>query len=205
MYLPKAFEIENKVELFNFIEQWNFGHLVTTYEGELSVNQVPFVIDKNQNKLYGHLAIKNLQLALLEKAEDLIVTFSGVNCYISPSWYVSEEMVPTWNFEAVHIAGKAKLVDDSGLLTILQKLTKKHEQQFATPWTMDKLSDSKLSVMMKMIAGFEIDITSIKGKSKLSQNRSVEDRAGVISGLKTQKDGMSLIIANMMEENIDDP
>lgn len=56
--------------------------------------------------------------------------------------------------------------------------------------------------MMKAIVGFEIDISSIKGKSKLSQNRSVEDRAGVVSGLRNQNDSMSLIIANKMELNL---
>jgi transcriptional regulator len=201
MYIPKVFEIKNRVELFKFIEQWSFGNLVTTYGGELFVNHVPFVIDKSQNKLYGHLAIKNPQLALLEKADDLAVVFNGANCYISPSWYVSQEMVPTWNFETVHVSGKARLVDNNALLAILEKLTEKHERQFENLWKMDKLSDSKLSVMMKMIVGFEIDITSIEGKSKLSQNRSAEDRAGVISGLRTQNDSMSLSIADKMESN----
>ena len=157
---------------------------------------------KSQNKLYGHLAVKNPQIALLEKADDLAVIFSGVNSYISPSWYVTQEMVPTWNFEAVHVSGQARLVDDDRLLTILERLTEKHERQFENPWRMDKLSEPKLSVMMKMIVGFEIDISSIKGKSKLSQNRSTEDRMGVISGLRTQNDSMSRVIADKMELNL---
>lgn len=199
MYSPKVFEMNNKAELFEFIDQWNFGNLITTCNGELFVNHVPFVIDKSQNKLYGHLAINNPQVSMLEKADNLVVAFNGVNCYISPSWYVSQEMVPTWNFEAIHVAGKARLVDDKGLLTILEKLTEKHEEQFETPWTMDKVSDAKLSKMMKMIVGFEIEISSIKGKSKMSQNRSIEDRTGVISGLRGQRDNMSVIIADKME------
>lgn len=203
MYSPKVFEIENKAELFEFIEQWSFGNLVTTYEGELFVNHVPFIFDKSLNKLYGHLAFKNPQLSLLEKADDLAVIFSGVNSYISPSWYVSQEMVPTWNFETVHVSGRASLVDDDGLLIILEKLTEKHERQFENPWRMDKLSKSKLIAMMKMIVGFEIDIASIKGKSKLSQNRSIGDRRGVISGLRSQSGSMSRIIADKMESNID--
>lgn len=202
MYSPKVFEMDNKVELFAFIEQWSFGDLITTCDGELFVNHVPFILDQTSNKLYGHFAINNPQVKMIEKTHDLIVVFNGVNCYISPSWYVSQEMVPTWNFEAVHVSGKARLVDDERLLTILEKLTEKHEGQFEKPWTMDKVSDAKLSMMMKMIVGFEIDICSIKGKSKMSQNRSVEDRAGVISGLKNQTDSMSLLIADKMALNL---
>ena len=202
MYIPKVFEIENKTELFEFIEQWSFGELITTYNGELFVNSVPFVIDKEQNKLYGHLAVNNPQLSLLEKADDLAVIFNGANAYISPSWYVSQDMVPTWNFESVQVRGQAKQVSNDKLLVILEQLTEKHERQFEQPWKLDKVSEPILNRMMKMIAGFEIDIASIKGKFKLSQNRSVEDRVGVISGLRTQGNNMSLSVADKMALNL---
>jgi len=202
MYIPKAFEVDNKTELFEFIEQWSFGDLITTYKGELFVNAVPLVIDKEQNKLYGHLAVNNPQLSLLEKAEDLAVIFNGANAYISPSWYVSQEMVPTWNFESVQIKGRAKKVSKDRLLVILEQLTEKHERQFEQPWKLDKVSAPKFNAMVEMIAEFEIDISSIKGKSKLSQNRSVEDQVGVISGLRNQNESMSLSIADKMTLNL---
>jgi len=202
MYIPKAFEVDNKTELFEFIEQWSFGNLITTYKGEIFVNAVPLVIDKEQNKLYGHLAVSNPQLSLLEKAEDLAVIFNGANAYISPSWYVSQEMVPTWNFESVQIKGRAKKVSKDRLLVILEQLTEKHERQFEQPWKLDKVSAPKFNAMVEMIVGFEIDISSIKGKSKLSQNRSVEDRVGVISGLRNQNESMSLSIADKMTLNL---
>ncbi|MCF6250173.1 MAG: FMN-binding negative transcriptional regulator [Methylococcaceae bacterium] len=188
--------------MFEFIEQWSFGDLVTTSEGELFVNHVPFVIDKEMNKIYGHFAIKNPQLALLEKAADLLVIFKGAYTYISPNWYVSQEMVPTWNFESVQVRGKAKLVSDGKLLTILEQLSEKHERLFENLWSLNNISESKINTMMKMIVGFEIDILTIKGKSKLSQNRSVEDRAGVISGLRAQNASMASIIADKMESGI---
>jgi len=62
MYSPKTFKIEDETELFEFIEQWSFADLITTNEGELFVNHVPFVFDNSQNKLYGHLAVNNPQL-----------------------------------------------------------------------------------------------------------------------------------------------
>lgn len=204
MYIPKVFEIENKAELFAFIEQWSFGSLITTQKGELFVNQVPFVLDSSQNKLYGHLAVKNPQLALLEKADDLAIIFNGVNAYISPSWYISQEMVPTWNFESVQVSGRARILDKDELFTVLTKLTEKHESLFNKPWTMNKLSESRLNSMMKMITGFEIDISHIQGKSKLSQNRSIEDREAVVSGLRLQKDTMSQLVADKIASGLGD-
>jgi len=103
--------------------------------------------------------------------------------------------------EAVQVSGKAKLVDADDLLTILENLTDKHERQFEMPWKMDKVSEPKLN--MKMIVGFEIDLISIKGKSKLSQNRSLEDRKGIISRLRTQNESMANMIADKMELNIE--
>ena len=202
MYYPKVFKIEDEAELFGFIEQWSFADLITTNDGELFVNHVPFVFDRSQKKLYGHLAVNNPQLAFLEKADDLTVVFKGANTYISPSWYISQDMVPTWNFEAVHVSGKARLVDDTGLITILEKLTEKYEEPFENRWKMDKVSKSKLEIMLKMIVGFEIEIISINGKSKLSQNRSREDQLGVIAGLRNQNNSMSLSVADKMELNI---
>lgn len=202
MYSSKAFKIEDETELFEFIEQWSFADLITSNEGELFVNHVPFVFDQSQRKLYGHLAINNPQCTLLEKADDLAIVFKGANAYISPSWYVSQNRVPTWNFEAVHVSGKVRLLDNDGLMTLLEKLTEKHEAQFENGWKMDAVSKPKLDIMLKMIVGFEIEINSIQGKSKLSQNRSVEDRVGVISGLKNQNDNMSQLIADKMKSNI---
>ncbi len=202
MYIPKVFDIENKNELFKFIDQWSFGDLVTTCGGEILINHLPFIVDKNQAKLYGHFAVNNPQLALLEKADDLLIVFKGAHAYISPSWYVSQEMVPTWNFESVQVQGKASIVTNDKLLYILEQLTAKHESQFEFPWTIEQVSAPKLKAMMAMIVGFEIEIVSIQGKSKLSQNRSREDRTGVISGLKNQQEYMSTLIAEKMTSNL---
>ncbi len=106
--------------------------MITT-DGELFINHLPFIVDRKQNKLYGHFAVNNPQLSFLEKADDLIVVFNGANSYISPNWYVSQEMVPTWNFETVHVSGKARLVDNNELLIILETLTEKHERTFENP------------------------------------------------------------------------
>lgn len=202
MYLPKVFEQEQISELFEFIRQWSFAELITTFNKELFVNHVPFFVDEHQNKLYGHLAIKNPQVALLESADQLMVVFKGADSYISPAWYTSEQMVPTWNYEVVHVLGKATLIYDEPLMALLEKLTKKHEEQFESSWEINSLSENNLNRMMEMIVGFEIDILSIKGKTKLSQNRSREDRVAVVSGLRAKNDSMSEIIADKMELNI---
>ncbi len=84
----------------------------------------------------------------------------------------------------------------------MEKLAEKHEAKFENRWKMDAVSKPKLDMMLKMIVGFEIEISRIKGKSKLSQNRSIEDRVGIIAGLRDQRDGMALSIADKIELNL---
>ena len=128
------------------------------------------------------------------------MVFYGLHSYISPQWYESKGGVPTWNFETVQVKGKAHLVDNNGLITILEKLTAKHEKSFENPWTIEKLEPNRLEAMLKVITGFEINIEQIEGKKKFSQSRNANDRQGVINALKKQHDDMSFEMAAAMEE-----
>lgn len=201
MYVPKPFVFENREALLNCIDQWSFGELITCTAGKLMVNHVPLLLDKEQQVLYGHFAKQNPQWALLESADDIRIVFSGPYAYISPSWYVSKEMVPTWNFQSIQVTGKAKLLTSNELLTVIDCLSQKHEAQFENPWLISKVPEHKIQAMLKAIVGFKIEIKEIKGKSKLSQNRNHADQQGVIEGLRSQSDSMSHIIAELMAEN----
>lgn len=198
MYIPKPFKVEDKTALFEFVEKWSFGDLITTTQGAINISQVPFLIDQEQGVLYGHLAKQNGQLAELEVADDLTVIFKGPNAYISPTWYQSENMVPTWNFQSVQVRGKACLVGEKELLKIIDGLSQKREAQFDSPWTLDKVGESNLKAMMTVIVGFKISIDEIVGKFKLSQNRNKDDQLGVVTGLQCQSDEFSKLIADEM-------
>ena len=103
---------------------------------------------------------------------------------MSPDWYRSPNMVPTWNYAAVHAHGVPRPLDDAGLHETLVALSDDQEARLAKrPWTVDRMDDDLYARMRRAIVGFEMAITRIEGKWKMSQNRSPADRQGVREAL----------------------
>ena len=202
MYLPDVYKIENDKKIQAFIEANSFADLVTFHNGELLSNKVPLLFDKPNNCLYGHFGKSNPQLKHLLSSNEVLVIFSGPHAYISPQWYKSQNMVPTWNFQTLQLRGKPRLVNEEKLLTILEKLTAFHESGLDNPWTMKQLAEKPQSVMLQMIVGFEIDINTIQFKEKMSQNRSEQDQASVIEALKEQGGYEKDRVAQIMNDNL---
>jgi len=202
MYIPEPYKIKKATALLDFINKWNFADLITVNQGKLMSNKVPLLVDVEQNVLYGHFGRTNEQLQALESADDVMVIFSGLHSYISPQWYVSDGMVPTWNFETVQVKGKASLLDNDGLVMMLEKLTKKHEGNSDAPWSMAALDENRREKMLNAIVGFKIDVEHIEGKQKFSQNRSDDDRESVINALQ-QQDETAKAMAVIMQQQLD--
>jgi transcriptional regulator len=121
---------------------------------------------------------------------DVLAIFQGPNRYISPKWYPSKQehgrVVPTWNYLVVHGRGRITWHHDlNWLRKLLEALTDVHEDS-ELPWRVSDAPEDFVERMLSAIVGFEIRIADLKGMWKLSQNRSAEDRLGVIAGLKSQ-------------------
>ena len=178
MYIPKHFEITDQDEIFSFLEANAFGQLISNVNGKIFSTHLPLLLSKDKSKILGHLALKNPQHAELE-GQEVLITIEGAHDYISPSWYGSPG-VPTWNYQAVHIYGQCAVSNNSeDLLEIVNALTTKYEAAFKTPW----LPEYK-PAMLGAIVAFEVTISEIQCKYKLSQNRSSDDRVKVIEQLK---------------------
>jgi len=202
MHIRPHFEMLEQ-DCFEMLKKHSFGQLITYANDRITQTYVPFIIDQENRCLYGHIAKQNQHIEALQNADDLTVTFLGNDAYISPNWYVSVEQVPTWNYQAIEIKGMVTLLDDQNTLKVIDELSQFHESQFDDPWTMDKLSDKKLNAMLRAIVGFRIDITEIFGQSKLSQNKNIEDKKGVIKGLSSTQEQASHRIAKIMNEEIE--
>jgi len=199
MYRPNHFNFGEHKEQLEFIKQFSFGTLITCFNGKLEINQLPFILDESGQFLLAHCAKANLHWQHLEQAKDLRVCFDGPNAYISPNWYSdSTKNVPTWNFLSVQVTGKATLMKNEELIDLLDKLSQKHEAQFETPWTIDKLSSEQLGRMSKAIVGIKISINAIEGKAKLSQNKVGLEKQNIMNGLSQQKDTGSQAILEWM-------
>ena len=178
MYIPEHFRLKNRERILAFIEANAFGQLVSTVGGRLFSSHIPFTSGKQGKSLVCHVAKANPQWKGIENQE-VLATFQGPHGYISPSWYELPG-VPTWNYQAVHVYGRAKLITDTEKLrNIVNDLTEKYESSFQKPWK-PEYKESLLGA----IVGIEIDIDEIQGKYKLSQNRSQNERRQIIKRLE---------------------
>ena len=131
--------------------------------------------------------------------------FSGPHCYVSPPWYESENVVPTWNYVAVHACGRVQLIEDKGqFCAIVRRMTETYERSMPSPWSIAGEESRYEDRMLDQIVGFRIPIDSIEGKWKLNQNHPAERRQKVASQLRAQGDENSLAIASLIEEGLTD-
>ena len=181
MYLPSYFEESDRETLYGVIRANNFGLLITVVDGAPFVTHLPFLLEGD--RLVAHMARANPQWRSFGQGEALCV-FQGPHAYVSPRWYAGTRLVPTWNYVAVHVYGAPRIVEDPSAVRDQQaRLVAAHEAGAATPWTMDGLPESHLVGQLRAIVAFEMPIARIEGKFKLNQNRTAEDRAGVIDAL----------------------
>jgi transcriptional regulator len=203
VYLPPVFTEARPAMLAAHIEQHNFGLLVSGGMEGLVASHIPFVVDRDgeQLRLLGHLARPNPQVEDLARGGEVLAIFSGPHAYISPRWYASGPSVPTWNYVDVHAYGSVRLIEDSDWLRgLLRRLSERHEAGSPAPWRMQDLPETYLAGMLKGIVGFDIAVTRLEGKYKLSQNRPAADRPRVIAALEQQDDADSLALAQLMRE-----
>jgi transcriptional regulator len=187
LYVPKAFEVSD-VAMMDLVDAVGVGHVSTYAEGHISSSFVPLILDRENSLLRGHLSRGNPHWRSIVQESEALVSITGVDAYISPSFYPSKaidgEVVPTWNYELVQIRGSVQVLDIPAYVEdIVRALTDKQEASFSVPWSIDDAPREYLDKMLAAIVGFEIKITDVSGKRKLSQNRPDDDRVGVIAGL----------------------
>jgi transcriptional regulator len=130
-----------------------------------------------------------------ELADEVLAIFHGPHAYVSPTWYANHPSVPTWNYAVVHAHGKARLTDEAELHDIVTRLSAKYEAGRAKPWRLSDQPAAFVSGMLQNIVGFEIAVTRLEGKFKLSQNRPAEI-ARVIDALQAAGEGA---VADLMK------
>ncbi len=188
MYTPRHFANQELDELHALVEAHPLGALVTRIDGRLDATHVPCVLDREvgeRGRLRFHLARANPACAALGSVEEVLLIFAGPQCYVSPDWYYGADLVPTWNYAAVHAYGRASVLGDEALCRLLDDLSARHEAQLPKrPWNTEKLAPALYAKMRQAIVGFELPIAELQGKWKMSQNRRPEDRDGVIVELE---------------------
>jgi transcriptional regulator len=206
MYVPKHFAETDPDALNGCIRASNFASLVMSKDGIPLGTHLPLYLDADKGAhgtLLGHLARANDHWQLFDGETPALAIFTGINAYIGPNWYKSENTVPTWNYLAIHAYGKPRIIHDTDeVLGILERLTLDHESDATGHWTADKMDQKILHGMLKGIVAFEMPIDRIEGNAKLGQNKKPEDTEGAVNGLRATDNPMAHKIASAMEDHL---
>lgn len=205
MYVPTAFEEKDQAKLHDFMEAYSFGLLVSTHGGEPFATHLPLLLDRTagpHGRLVGHMARANPHWHDLE-GQTVLAVFSGPHAYVSPTWYESQNVVPTWNYVSVHAYGICRLVDDpEALAGILAATVAAYERSMPNPWSIDAGADF-FQNMVRAVVGFRIEVSRLEGKWKLNQNHPQERRERVIRILEKSEDQDAREIARLMRETLE--
>ena len=201
MYIPELYKNENQEDIQNFIHQHGFGILVNQTNGKLWATHIPLLLEEKKGKqfLVGHVSKENPQADSFKNNDEILTIFSGAHSYISSSWY-DHENVPTWNYLAVHVYGKIAIHSLDESIEALKRLVDKYEATSEKPIRIEDLS-KKTMLQARGIVSFEIEITSIEAKKKLSQNRDDKNYQTIISKLENSNDFQAIAVANEMKKN----
>ncbi len=202
MHLPKAFAVDRDEIVVELARRSGFGHLVVSGDDGPQSTPLPFVVDPGGGSVRAHLTRANPVWHAGPCPALLIVPVTDT--YISPSWYPSKadggEVVPTWNYEVVHARGRLEVRDDPDWVARqVRELTDRHEVGRELPWSVDDAPADFVRRMLRGIVGVELIVEEWVGKRKLSQNRSAEDRAGVVDGLEREGGPPPTVVASMRE------
>jgi transcriptional regulator len=224
MYLPRHFTVTDLGQISAFVDAAQSADLVT-FDGTKPVStRLPVIWDRpvspeplvsdgaevaeptdpaSFGRLLGHIAIANDQWKTAQTGAQALAIVHGPQAYISPSWYESKarhgRVVPTWNYEAVHLTGTIEFHQDAEWLrAFVTRLTELHEGGRAHPWAVTDAPPEYIDGQLRAIVGVELTITAIEAKQKLSQNRSALDRAGVVAGLQGEPGPDPAAIAAVM-------
>lgn len=190
MYLPKHFAVEDPAILAQLIKEYPLATIVANLGGHFEINHLPLMLSNDKSKLYGHIARMN-PLVKVAQSDSTLVTavFHGPNAYVTPAWYPSKQesgkVVPTWNYATVHAQGTIRLIDDPQWLRHhVSQMTDNNEPTYQSNWKLNDAPEEYVQSMLKAIIGIEIEVTSLLGKFKLSQNRPTQDYEAVVSELQ---------------------
>ena len=205
MHIPKLYREEDREEILKVLQQNNFPALVT-YDGErLIASHLPVEVVETEDRgqktenaglvIYSHMSRANPQWKTFGEQEVLLI-FQGAHTYISPRWY-KHVNVPTWNYMMVHVYGKARMMEEDELYSLLSRLVKNHEAH--SEYRLESLPQDFVQKEMKGTVGFAVDVTRIDAGYKLSQNRNNEDHANIVRELEMRGDVNSEEVAKAMK------
>jgi transcriptional regulator len=216
MYIPRAFELHDPDAIRRILDGYGFALLVTSEDGVPEATHLPLLYDPEpapHGRLLGHFARANGQGRRLETAarenREVLAVFQGPHSYVSPNDYgpvptTGPATVPTWNYLAVQVYGVPQpMTRAEDARALLGRLTTRHEatrhEAGSTPaWSPADLDPELIRRMLGGVLAFEIAITRVQAKAKLSQNRAPAQAAHAAACLQAMADPLARETGRLM-------
>ena len=207
MYRPPAFAENREDVLLDLVSTYPLGMISWVSDGQIETTPLPFVIAPTQDRtivLQAHLPRANPLASLGDQGTPALITFSGPQAYISPSWYPTKRLtgrvVPTWNYAVVTARGPVSVVDNGEWVRRqMARLTAQQEAGRAEPWSMDDAPLDYTEALVRSLVGLEMTVEALGGKWKVSQNQPAANRVGVATGLREQGSDTAEQMARLVE------
>ena len=204
VYVPHDNAVSEDADLRALVAAVGSAHLVSVGgDGYPLVTLLPVIWD--DDRLVFHLARANPHWHAVPPDTPALAVVTGPEAYVSPSWYAARaehgRVVPTWNYSAVEFRGRLTIHDDPDWSReAVTRLTDLHEHGRPAPWSVSDAPAAYVEKQLRAIVGAELVIEQVEGKAKLSQNRSAEDRSGVVDGLLATGGDRERGVANAMRD-----
>jgi len=201
MYIPSINATNNREEIVAFMQRFGFATIITAKDSLPVATHLPFVVTVQNDRvvLTAHFAKANRHWNDIEKYTSLVI-FSEPHAYISPTNYTKEMNVPTWNYIAVHAYGKGRIIaEPHEALLVIESVIDNYEAAYKHQW--NSFPEEYKNKMLNGIVAFEIVVTDLQAKKKLSQNRTEEEQYKIIETLSKSNDTNTQLIADYMKEN----
>lgn len=200
MFIPKIYKSQDLSLMKKIISENSFALLISSEDKIRATHSMMMLNEDNPEEIYieTHVSKANPQAKVLKDGDEVLCDFLGAHTYISSSWY-DHVNVSTWNYEAVQIYGKIKVMNQQELYNHLEKLTSKYEKPQKCPVFVKDMGKEFAEREMKGAFGIKIFPTEIHIKQKLSQNRKESDYQNIISNLENSEEDNSRKIADKMK------
>ena len=202
MFVPEHYRERGATELFDAMRAHAFATIVSAgADGAPTATWIQFLVEGEPERpvIFGHLARANPQWTSWHPATPLLALFQGPHHYVSPSWYASSPNVPTWNYLAVQVRGRPRVLEDPlEVEAMLDRLVAQFEVGREPAWQLREQPADYRARMARGIVAFELLIDEITGAFKLSQSKSAADRAGALAGLERCTGDDAAAIAQLM-------
>lgn len=196
MYIQEQFKPKKINAASRFCNNYPFATIVTYDDGDYHQSYTPIIVMDDGDTFQFHLSRSNPHTKALKANSYILLSFLGPHGYVPPSWFVEDNLVPTWNYMTVQVKGNAKEIDGRALTTQLEKMSLLFNNLYDDNWTNMFTLDLNHK-LQSMIVGYEVSSTVTEAKFKLSQNRTSES-------LKKYKDKMLSYNANYFRHMIEE-